>query len=149
MITNPKTLSAEELTTVTNIWLEGNTKAHDFIPTSYWLNNYDLVKSMLAQANLYLQTIDQQIVGFAGLNDSYIAGIFIKDHYQRQGLGHDLLIHLKTQFSQLTLSVYAKNQKAYHFYLKQEFQVIETKIDEATGEKELEMHWGCLINISQ
>ena len=39
---------------VADIWLDTNQKAHDFIPASYWQDNFEEVKQMLLQAEVYV-----------------------------------------------------------------------------------------------
>ena len=39
---------------VADIWLDTNQKAHDFIPASYWQDNFEEVKQMLLQAGVYV-----------------------------------------------------------------------------------------------
>ena len=53
-----------------------NLKAHDFIPEQYWTSNYELVKEMMSQAEIYVYEDDKMIQGFVGLSNEYIEGIF-------------------------------------------------------------------------
>ncbi|MGT0243709.1 GNAT family N-acetyltransferase [Staphylococcus aureus] len=53
-----------------------------------------------------------QIVGFAGLYEQYIAGIFITDNYRNKGIGSLLLERLKSDYNGLNLHVYEKNEGA-------------------------------------
>ena len=56
-----------------------NLKAHYFISNQYWKSNYELVKEMLSQSEVYVFEADKMIQGFVGLNDKYIEGIFVSD----------------------------------------------------------------------
>ena len=58
---------------------------------SYWKDNFELVKGMLSQAEVYIYENDQKIQGFIGLNDEYIEGIFVSDEMQSQGIGKILI----------------------------------------------------------
>lgn len=42
-------LKKADINRVTDLWLDTNLKAHEFIPFQYWKNNYDAVKEMLPQ----------------------------------------------------------------------------------------------------
>lgn len=130
-----------ELETVMEIWLNTNIKAHDFIHTSYWQGNYDLVKEMLPDATIFVYEDNKQIQGFIGLMDNYIAGIFINSNSQSKGIGRALLNYVKENRSQLLLQVYKKNVRAVNFYLRQDFVVSKEQIDENTDEIELVMNW--------
>ena len=48
---------------------------------------------------------------------------------------------IKQQHFTLTLAVYKKNEKVMQFYRKQNFVVIEERIDSNTNEAELLMSW--------
>lgn len=37
-------LQKTDINRVSDIWLDTNLKAHDFIPAKYWKNNFQLVK---------------------------------------------------------------------------------------------------------
>ena len=38
---------------VADIWLKTNLKAHYFISNQYWKSNYELVKEMMSQSEVY------------------------------------------------------------------------------------------------
>ena len=57
---------------VADIWLKTNLKAHYFISNQYWKSNYELVKEMLSQSEVYVFEADKMIQGFVGLNDKYM-----------------------------------------------------------------------------
>ena len=68
-----------DINRVADIWLKTNLKAHYFIPEQYWTSNYELVKEMLLQAEVYVYEDDKMIQGFVGLSNEYMEGIFILD----------------------------------------------------------------------
>ena len=80
-------LQKADIDRVADIWLDTNLKAHDFISAQYWKRNFELVKEMLLQAEVYVYESDQKIQGFIGLNNDYIEGIFVSDKMQSQGIG--------------------------------------------------------------
>ena len=57
---------------VADIWLKTNLKAHYFISKQYWKSNYELVKGMMSQSEVYVFEADKMIQGFVGLNDEYM-----------------------------------------------------------------------------
>ena len=71
---------------VADIWLKTNLKAHYFISNQYWKSNYELVKEMMSQYEVYVFEADKMIQGFVGLNDKYIEGIFVSDEMQSCGI---------------------------------------------------------------
>ena len=139
-------LKKADINRVTDLWLDTNLKAHEFIPFQYWKNNYDAVKEMLPQAEVYVYENDNKIQGFVGLNDEYIEGIFVSDEMQAQGIGKLLLDFVKNRTAKLSLNVYQKNTRAIHFYQREGFAIRCEGVDEATGEKEYVMTWENFYN---
>jgi len=133
----------DDLAAVMQIWLDTNIKAHNFIPKEYWAGNYAAVKEILPQAEVYVCEDDDthQIMGFIGLTNSYIAGIFIKDSAQSKGMGKRLLDYVKGIKANLSLSVYQKNARAVSFYQREGFILRSENVDENTNEKEFTMSW--------
>lgn len=80
---------------VADIWLKTNLKAHYFISKQYWKSNYELVKGMMSQSEVYVFEADKMIQGFVGLNDEYIEGIFVSEEMQSCGIGKLLLDYVK------------------------------------------------------
>ena len=76
-----------DINRVADIWLKTNLKAHYFIPKQYWTSNYELVKEMMLQAEVYVYEDGKMIQGFVGLNNEYIEGIFVFDEMQSCGIG--------------------------------------------------------------
>lgn len=125
-------LHKDDIDSVANIWLNTNLKAHWFIDEQYWKKNYELVKGMLLEAEVY---------GFIGINEEHIEGIFITREVQSRGLGKSLLDFVKEKKERLHLNVYQKNTRAISFYKKEGFKIESTSIDEITKEKEYFMVW--------
>lgn len=126
---------------VADIWLKTNLKAHYFIPEQYWTNNYEVVKEMLPQAEVYVYEDDKIIQGFIGINDEYIEGIFVSDEMQSCGIGKMLLDYIKDKKDKLQLKVYQKNVRAMSFYQREGFTIQSEEMDEFTREKEYVMNW--------
>ena len=125
------------------IWLNSNIEAHSFISEKYWRNNFEMVKQVLPKAEVYVyeDELNGEVQGFIGLEDMYIAGIFVCSERRSQGIGKKLLEHAKSVKSDLSLNVYEKNEKAVRFYLREDFRVKSKEIDKNTGENEYYMIW--------
>ena len=126
---------------VADIWLKTNLKAHYFIPEQYWTSNYESVKEMMSQAEVYVYEDDKMIQGFIGINDEYIEGIFVSDEMQSRGIGKILLDYIKDKKDRLQLKVYQKNVRAMSFYQREGFTIQSESMDEFTREKEYVMNW--------
>ena len=134
-------LQKADLNKVAEIWLDTNLQAHYFIPAQYWKSNFDSVKELLPQAEVYVYENGEKIQGFIGLNGEYIEGIFVSGEIQSQGIGKLLLNFVKDRRSKLSLNVYQKNTQAIHFYQREGFTIQREGLDEATGEKDYVMIW--------
>lgn len=134
-------LQKADVERVADIWLDTNEKAHNFISSQYWKDNFEAVKAMFLQAEVYVYEEGNKIQGFLGLNDDYIEGIFVWSEAQSGGIGKQLLDFVKGMKKQLSLSVYQKNARAVKFYQRENFEIQCEGTDENTGEKEYVMTW--------
>lgn len=116
-------------------------EAHSFVPEEYWNGHFEMVKELLAQAELYVWEDGAGIQGFVGLEADYIAGLFVRSGARSGGVGKRLLDRAKAGRDGLTLRVYQKNAGAIRFYRREGFVVREESVDESTGEPEYVMLW--------
>ena len=72
---------------IADIWLDTNIKAHAFIPAQYWRANFEVVKKMLPQAELYVYEDERGIQGFVGLRKDYVAQGSCPGDIQRKCVG--------------------------------------------------------------
>lgn len=138
-----KNFNLSKLDSVMKIWIDTNIDAHNFIQKEYWINNYDLVKQMLPLADIYIFEENNIIKGFIGIIEgSYIAGLFVKKEYQREGIGQKLLDYCKSKYLILKLDVFIKNKNAVNFYFRNGFKVLDKHFSEETNEFEYTMIFG-------
>ena len=126
-----------DLDKIMNIWLEGNLEAHSFIDAEYWKKNFESVKSVLPNAEVYVYEFlggGGWIRGFIGMDAEYIAGIFVAAGHKGQGIGHQLIETVKKR-NRLSLHVFEKNTGAMAFYLAEGFKVRERMTEKETGER--------------
>ncbi len=131
----------KDLHDVMSIWINENIKAHPFIPPKYWQSHYDGVKEILPGAEVYVYILKERIVGFIGLYQDSIEGIFVEANYQGLGVGTSLLNKAKENRSRLVLKVYKKNTNAVRFYKKNGFILEKEGEDKDTNEIEYTMIW--------
>lgn len=136
-------MEEKDISDVLQIWLETNIEAHSFIEKEYWTGNYEMVKQILPEAEVYVYEAEKsgQIAGFIGINDQYIEGLFVKESVQSRGIGRQLLDHAKSRKTELRLGVYQKNMRAVRFYLRENFLIQAEQVDEDTNETEYIMGW--------
>lgn len=136
-----RSLRKTDIDKVAEIWFDTNIKAHDFIPIQYWQDNFNMVKDMFLQAEIYVYENGQTIQGFIGMENDYIAGIFVSSEVQSQGIGKLLLDFVKNRKEKLRLNVYQKNTRAIHLYQREGFKIQYENLDKSSGEKEYVMTW--------
>lgn len=141
MIFELNEIDEKTLDSLLAIWLEGNLQAHSFIPKNYWLDNQVAVREGLAQARIFVKETDGKAVGFLGLVEEAIAGLFVKEQFQKQGIGEALIQRVKDEKKILTLTVYENNQAALLFYERQGFRRVRSQIDPETQQREWLMRW--------
>ena len=130
-----------DINAVMEIWVNENIRTHNFIAKEYWKDNYEYVKDILPKADIYVYILDEQVVGFVGVNNNYVEGIFVDINNQHSGIGTSLLDRIKENKDSLTLNVYKKNANAIKFYEKNNFIITSENIDEDTNEIEYTMTW--------
>ena len=111
----------QDLEHIMKIWLETNLAAHGFIPAEYWNEQYEAVKEALPQADILIYEEEGTVLGFLGLQDSYIADFLWKKHLS-QGIGRLLLEAAKSGRQELTLHAYAENTGAVRFMNEKGFK---------------------------
>ena len=131
----------EDIDEVMEIWKNENIRTHNFISKEYWKNNYEYVKDILPNADIDVYIMNENIVGFIGVDNDYIEGIFIDINNQHNGIGTSLLNKIKEEKEKLNLSVYKKNINAIKFYKKNGFIITGESIDKNTDEIEYTMTW--------
>lgn len=133
-----RNMNKDDIEQVMQIWLATNVQAHDFIAETYWKGQFENVKKLIPASEVYVCEKSNKIVGFIGLSENYIAGIFVASNFQSYGIGKRLLDYAKGLKPELYLHVYQKNIRAVKFYQRENF-VIESETVDGTGEKEFLM----------
>jgi putative acetyltransferase len=132
-----------DVDTVVDIWIEGSKAAHHFIGAAYWRNHAKAMKEMyIPQSETWIyRNQNSKIAGFISLVENHLAALFVHPEQQDQGIGSKLIERAKELRNELHLRVYVKNNKAVRFYLKHQFRIKRTRVDENTGEEEYYMVW--------
>ncbi len=126
---------------VMQIWLEVNMEIHSFVSGDYWRSHYRTVQEQLIRADIYVYEQNCEIQGFVGMQDDYLAGIFVDKSCRSLGIGKALLECVKKKYDSFSLNVYQKNRRAVDFYLREGLSVVSEGIDEDTAEADYTMAW--------
>ena len=124
---------------VLEIWIRGSLQAHGFIEESYWERQKERLRENLlshAITAVYCDPTTERIGGFISLVENFIVALYVALEEQGRGIGHNLLQRAKYLYPVLELSVYTENRAALSFYLREGFQIVLRRIDQATGHEE-------------
>lgn len=55
-----------DLDEVMSLWLHANIESHSFIETDYWKKNYDMVRKLIPEAEVFVAEENEEIQGFIG-----------------------------------------------------------------------------------
>ena len=134
-------LNKKDINKIMDIWLKENKRTHNYISGEYWDNHFEDVKKEILKAEIYVYKEKEEICGFIGLSNTYIAGIFVKKEKKYMGIGRKIIQYGKSKYTELMISVYAKNERARAFYEREGFKIKKEEIDKTTNEKEYVMVW--------
>lgn len=99
------------------IWLESSRVGHPFLPEADLLGQQAMVRDIyLSQAENWVAELDGKPVGFIGLVDAFIGGLFVTPSAHGHGLGKALVLHAAGLKGDLEVEVYAANDTAVGFY---------------------------------
>lgn len=131
---------AEDYELCADIWLAASLEAHDFVSPSFWHGQRSaMAECYLPDTTIYLAVDDERVIGFASLDGSCLAALFVRPEDQGRGAARMLLDHLFDCYEELTLSVYLKNRKAITFYERRGFEAGQESLCPHTGETEIAM----------
>lgn len=137
-----RTFEPQDMERVLDIWLRASIKAHDFIDASYWQSNVVAMRELYIPASQTIVIEDKSAVqGFCSLLGNQLAALFVDPDQQGRGLGRQLLEHVKSLRTELSLAVYKENSRSIAFYQSQGFTVIKEQIDPQTGHAEYLMSY--------
>ncbi len=125
---------AADNTPLTDIWFAASQIAHGFLGAETLLAHKQLVSDIyLPQAETWVAELNGKPVGFLGLLENHIGGIFVDPACQGQGIGRKLIAHGLSIRSELTLDVYARNAATHEFYRKLGFVETSRRDQDAQG----------------
>lgn len=122
------------------VWADSAAIAYPFWTAAMFEQEQrDIRDKFLPLAETYVFERAGEVVGFISLLGSEVGGIFVAPRCQGQGIGRALMDWARKSRDHLELDVFEANQNARAFYSLYGFEVVETRLDEATGERVLRM----------
>lgn len=122
-----------------DIWLAASRLGHPFLGEDTLLAQRNIVRDVyLPKAENHVALLDGQPVGFIGILDCFVGGLFVDPRHHRRGIGRALVEYVSPQKPRLELEVYAANKLAPDFYRKLGFHEISRRPHDDAG-RPLEM----------
>jgi len=103
--------------TVHDVWARAVKATHDFLTPEDFDEISEIVRTQYAPvAPLLLAEIDGRIVGFMGMTDLSVDGLFIDPDYHGRGIGRAFIAEARKAGGPLTVEVNEQNTGARAFY---------------------------------
>lgn len=116
-----------QLDALMDLWLESTISGHPFIAESYWHESHSVIRDVyIPQSKTWVYMPEEKLTGFISiLEEQFIGALFVAPDSVGKGVGSQLLRHVQSHYSTLSLEVYQKNQRAVHFYHHMGFRIEE------------------------
>ncbi len=126
--------ASEDTARLLTIWHAASAQAHPFLTPAQLEEQKKLVGDVyLPRAETWVATLDDAPVGFIGMLDNFIGGLFVDPARHGYGIGRRLLEHTLALKGTLELEVYALNAGALGFYRHLGFQEVGRKPQDDNG----------------
>jgi len=110
------------------IWRAASEVGHPFFSKDQLDEQQRLVGEVyLSIAETWVAQDDGEPVGFIGLLDSFIGGLFVSPEAHGRGIGRALIAHALERKHSLELEVYARNENAVGFYRRLGFFEVDRR----------------------
>jgi len=111
-----------------SIWRAASEIGHPFFSKDQLDAQQKLVGEIyLPKAENWVAQYDDKPVGFIGLVDNFVGGLFVAPEAQGRGIGRALIAHALERNNSLELDVYALNESAIGFYHRLGFIEVERR----------------------
>lgn len=125
----------KDIQTVFNIWYEASADAHPFLNSAFVEKaKKDMYEIYIPNSKTWVFEEDGEIVGFIGMMESEIGGLFVSPQHQSKGIGTKLVNFISNKFNELEVEAFKKNKIGRAFYDKYGFKLINEYVHEETGE---------------
>jgi len=116
------------------IWRAASEQAHSFFTAEQLDAQEQIVGDIyLPEAETWVMVVGADPVGFIGLIDQFIGGLFVDPSAHGRGIGRRLIAHAQSLKGVLELEVYAENQRAMRFYKRLGFEEIGRRAIDDNG----------------
>ena len=117
-----------DATALLHIWLEASRVGHPFLGEEALQEQLPKLRDVyIPHADNWVAVEGDTILGFIGLVDNHVGGLFVAPAAHRRRVGRLLLDHASERLGELTVEVYEQNRSACSFYGSCGFEPIGRK----------------------
>jgi len=123
-----------DLNELLDAWEAASAVAHTFLSPEF------IAQERLNIAELYLPNTETwvwehngRVVGFIAMIGNEVGALFVDPPFHQQGIGRDLVDHVRESRETLEVEVFKKNTQGRAFYDRYGFKPIEEKVHQETG----------------
>lgn len=111
-----------------DIWLEASRVGHPFLGEETLQEQLPKIRDVyIPHAENWAAVEGNSILGFIGLLENHVGGLFVAPAAHRRGVGRLLLGHASERLGELTVEVYEQNRSACSFYRSCGFDLVGRK----------------------
>lgn len=116
------------------IWLDASLEAHPFIGERRLLEQRHMIEqTYLPMVETWVACHQGEPIGFIGMLDDFIGGLFVTPGQQGRGVGRKLIACALERKGKLSLEVYVQNRQAIRFYAKLGFTEVSRRLVDDDG----------------
>lgn len=125
---------ADDTLRLGQIWLEASSLSHAFFsPDILKVQHQQVCDLYLPQSETWVMETEGRLLGFIGLIDRFVGGLFVCPEAQGLGVGRLLTMHALGLKGELELDVYSLNTGAVAFYRHLGFQELSRQPTDDQG----------------
>jgi ribosomal protein S18 acetylase RimI-like enzyme len=119
---------SDDIDCLLTIWRRASTVGHPFLTEQQLDEQAKLVREVyLPQAENWIAICNGLPIGFIGLLDHLIGGLFVDPDFHTRGVGRALIEHAAKLKGHMELEVYALNTRATAFYQRLGFHEVSRR----------------------
>ena len=110
------------------IWLDASRVGHPFLGEETLQEQLPRLRDVyIPHADNWVAEEEGAILGFIGMIDDHVGGLFVAPDAHRRGVGRRLVEHAARRLGALTVEVYEQNRSACAFYRSCGFEAVGRK----------------------
>ena len=123
-----------DLAVLSDLWLRASRHAHGFLGEERLRADQALLETFyFAQAETWVAEREGRQVGFVGLLEQFVGGLYVDPAAQGRGTGRALMARAQAARETLELEVYAANSRAMAFYRQAGFAEVSRRSEDDQG----------------